>query len=229
MLCKVIISSLPPGTLQSRQAVRRNSQLQPAATISGHLLQHFSPLHHQPWAHFSTSSALWGEREQQGSWKRTSSILIPITCHYVTQVMHLRWPGGIFFCFKYPQWKLLKTSLGPPEAGCIGHLWPRKVSWLIRQHLCGAVEFPMPEAGKKKKKQNLKWDLTVTSSGTINTRRKMLGNSWLWCVYSRCWCKQCSRGAPGVKWEMTDEKEKVVVWEEEVIAVMLTENTGRKK
>lgn len=70
-----------------------------------------------------------GKQSSTGQKTKNSSILIPITCHYVTQVMHLRQPAepwGYFFCFKYPQSKLLKISLSPPEAGCTGHLWPER-------------------------------------------------------------------------------------------------------
>lgn len=90
---------------------------------------HF-PLHHQLQHHQHSFSYLRALGEQRSIGQKTdSSILRPITCHCVTQVMHLRRlaePWGYFFCFKYPQSKLLKISLGSPEAGCTANLWPKR-------------------------------------------------------------------------------------------------------
>lgn len=114
----------------SRKGMCYSSQPPPEATIPGHILKDY-PV---PLVSLTTGSFSLPERhrgtEAQGSEETLySSILIPITCRYVTQVMHLRRPAeprGHFFFFKYPQSKLFKISLGTPEAGCAGNLWPKR-------------------------------------------------------------------------------------------------------
>ena len=75
----------------------------------------------------------------------------------------LKMAGGalrVFLCFKYPQSKLLKISAGSPQGECTADLWPQGVGWLIRQHLCAALECSVPRAGKVEvgSVNSLRWD-----------------------------------------------------------------------